>query len=167
MHTGGKEVEVRKHVRGVAHDTDVSKITLGGVPDRPGIAAAIFRPLADASISVDVIAQAASLGGITELSFTIGGSDLPKALPMMRRVAEEIHATALDTADTLAKVSIVGTGMQSAPGYAARMFSTLAQANVNIEMISTSDIRITCVIARERVEEAVRALHHAFELESD
>src|SRR5439155_428409 len=86
--------------------------------DRPGIAAAIFKPLADASISVDVIAQAASLGGITELSFTIGGSDLPKALPMMRQVAEEIHATALDTADTLAKVSIVGTGMQTALGQA-------------------------------------------------
>ncbi len=165
--TGGEEVEVRKHVRGVAHDMDVAKITLGGVPDRPGIAAAIFKPLADASINVDVIAQAASLEGITELSFTISRGDLPKALPMMKEVARQIGATALDTSDRLAKVSIVGTGMQSAPGYAARMFSALAQANINIDMISTSDIRITCVIDRERVEEAVRVLHRAFELDTD
>jgi aspartate kinase len=154
-------------VRGVAHDTDVAKITLGGVPDRPGIAAAIFQPLAEASISVDVIAQAASLAGFTEMSFTIGRGDLAKALPMMQQVREQIGATALDTSDALAKVSIVGTGMQSAPGYAARMFSALAREQVNIDMISTSDIRITCVVARDQVEQAVRALHMAFELDTD
>ena len=165
--SGGADMEVRKHVRGVAHDTDVAKITLGGVPDRPGIAAAVFNPLAEASISVDVIAQAASLEGLTEISFTLGQDDLGKALPMMERVAAEIGATGLDTSRELAKVSIVGTGMQSAPGYAARMFSALAKANVNIDMISTSDIRITCVVARDQIERAVRALHKAFELDTD
>jgi aspartate kinase len=160
-------VEIRKHVRGIAHDTDVAKITLGNVPDRPGIAAAIFQPLADAAISVDVIAQAASLEGFTEMSFTINRNDLPKALPMMQRVAREIGASTLDTSDTLAKVSIVGTGMQSAPGYAAQMFDALARAKVNIDMISTSDIRITCVVSQAEVEQAVRVLHHAFELDTE
>jgi aspartate kinase len=164
--TGGEEMEVRKHVRGVAHDTDVAKLTLGGVPDRPGIAAAVFKPLADASISVDVIAQTASLQGLTEISFTVGRADLSRALPMMQLVAGEIGAV-LDTSDQLAKVSIVGTGMQSAPGYAARMFGALAQADVNIDMISTSDIRITCVVARDQVERAVRALHRAFDLDTE
>jgi aspartate kinase len=160
-------MEIRKHVRGIAHDTDVARITLVGVPDRPGVAAAIFQPLSDAHISVDTIAQASGANGTTDLSFTVSRGVLAKALEVTRGIAPQIGAASVDPADNLAKVSIVGTGMQSAPGYAARMFRTLAEAGINIEIISTSDIRITCVMTRDRVEEAVRALHDAFELDRE
>jgi aspartate kinase len=160
-------MEVRKNVRGIAHDLDVARITLVRVPDRPGIAAAIFQPLAQAGISVDTIAQSSGADGTTDLSFTISGGDLQRALQITRAISPQIRAASIDTADDLAKVSIVGTGMQSAPGYAARMFGTLAEADININIISTSDIRITCVIPRERAEDAVRALHAAFELDRE
>jgi len=160
-------MEVRKNVRGIAHDTDVARITLVRVPDRPGVAAAIFEPLAAASVSVDTIAQSSGADGTTDLSFTISRSDLPRALEITQSVAPSIHAASVDTADDLAKVSIVGTGMQSAPGYAARMFGALARAGVNINIISTSDIRITCVVSRDHVEDAVRVLHTAFELDRE
>jgi aspartate kinase len=162
-----RPMEIRRNVRGIAHDTDVARITLVGVPDSPGIAAAIFQPLADAAVSVDTIAQSTGADGKTDLSFTVAGGALDQALAITRQVAPGIGAASVDSADDLAKVSIVGTGMQSAPGYAARMFSTLARAGINIEIISTSDIRITCVVARDRVEEAVRVLHQAFELDTD
>jgi aspartate kinase len=149
------------------HDLDVARITLVRVPDRPGIAASIFEPLAQAGISVDTIAQSSGADGTTDLSFTVSGGSLAPALEIIRSVAPRIQATSIDTADDLAKVSIVGTGMQSAPGYAARMFGALAQAGVNINIISTSDIRITCVVARERAEDAVRVLHAAFELDRE
>jgi aspartate kinase len=164
---GPMPMEIRKNVRGVAHDTDVARITLMRVPDRPGIAAAIFQPLADASISVDTIAQSSGADGMTDLSFTVTRGSLERSIQMTRAIARRIGAERVDTADDLAKVSIVGTGMQSAPGYAARMFGTLAEANINIAIISTSDIRITCVIPRDRVEDAVQALHTAFELDRD
>jgi aspartate kinase len=164
---GARPMEIRRNVRGIAHDTDVARITLVGVPDRPGVAAAIFQPLADAAVSVDTIAQSTGADGKTDLSFTVAGGALDPALAITRQVAPGIGAASVDSADDLAKVSIVGTGMQSAPGYAARMFSTLARADINIEIISTSDIRITCVVARDRVEEAVRVLHQAFELDTD
>jgi aspartate kinase len=160
-------MEVRKNVRGIAHDTDVARITLMRVPDRPGIAAAIFEPLAAASISVDTIAQSSGADGTTDLSFTISRGDLHRAVDITSSVAPSIQAAAVDTADDLAKVSIVGTGMQSAPGYAARMFGALARAGVNINIISTSDIRITCVVSRDHVEDAVRVLHTAFELDRE
>ena len=160
-------LEVRKHVRGIAHDTDVARITLMRVPDRPGIAAAIFEPLADANISVDTIAQSSGADGTTDLSFTVPRGSLSQAVSITDGVAPRIGASSVDAADNLAKVSIVGTGMQSAPGYAARMFGALASAGVNIEIISTSDIRITCVVPRDRVEDAVRVLHAAFELDRD
>jgi aspartate kinase len=160
-------MEVRKNVRGIAHDLDVARITLVRVPDRPGIAAAIFPPLAQAGISVDTIAQSSGADGTTDLSFTISGGDLPRALDITRSISPQIRATSIDTADDLAKVSIVGTGMQSAPGYAARMFGTLAAADININIISTSDIRITCVVPRQRAEDAVRVLHDAFELDRE
>ena len=160
-------MEVRKNVRGIAHDTDVARITLVRVPDRPGVAAAIFEPLAQAGISVDTIAQSSGADGTTDLSFTIPRSSLDRAVSLSRSIAPQIGAASIDTADNLAKVSIVGTGMQSAPGYAARMFGALARANINIEIISTSDIRITCVIPRDRAEDAVRALHAAFELDRE
>ena len=160
-------MEIRKNVRGIAHDTDVARVTLMRVPDRPGIAAAIFEPLSQASISVDTIAQSSGADGTTDLSFTISRGSLERAVEIMRGVAPQIRAASIDTADDLAKVSIVGTGMQSSPGYAARMFGTLAKAGVNINIISTSDIRITCVVSRDRVEDAVRVLHAAFELDRE
>ena len=160
-------MEVRKNVRGIAHDLDVARITLMRVPDHPGVAAAIFEPLAQAGISVDTIAQSSGADGTTDLSFTISGGSLERAVELTRSVAPQIGAASIDTADDLAKVSIVGTGMQSAPGYAARMFSTLARAGINITIISTSDIRITCVVPRARAEDAVRTLHAAFELDRE
>jgi len=164
---GSGHMEVRKNVRGIAHDTDVARVTVVSVPDQPGVAAAIFQPLADAGISVDTIAQSSGADGTTDISFTVSRSALEQALGLTRAVAPTIGATSVDPADDLAKVSIVGTGMQSAPGYAARMFAALAAARVNIEIISTSDIRITCVVPRDRAAEAVRVLHAAFELDRD
>jgi aspartate kinase len=160
-------MEIRKNVRGIAHDMDVARITLVRVPDRPGVAAAIFEPLAAANVSVDTIAQSSGADGTTDLSFTISRSGLDRAVELTRSIAGRIGAVSVDTADDLAKVSIVGTGMQSAPGYAARMFSTLASAGININIISTSDIRITCVVPRNRAEDAVRELHKAFELDRE
>ena len=162
---GGVSMEQRNKVRGIAHDTDVAKITVRGVPDRPGIAAAIFEPLAEHGISVDTIVQNASLEGLTDLTFTVSRGDLAKAMEFVEPVAREIGAAGCVADGTLGKVSVVGTGMQSAPGYAARMFRALFEAGINIEMISTSEIRITCIIKGEQVADAVRALHKAFQLE--
>ena len=160
-------MEIRRNVRGIAHDLDVARITLVRVPDRPGVAAAIFQPLADANISVDTIAQSSGADGMTDMSFTVSRGSLERAIEITRQVGPRIGAERIDPADDLAKVSIVGTGMQSAPGYAARMFGTLASAGINIEIISTSDIRITCVVPRDRAEDAVRVLHDAFELDRE
>jgi len=162
-----ENVEVRKNVRGIAHDTDVAKIRIQGVPDRPGVAAAIFAPLAQAGISVDTIVQNTSLDGKTDISFTVSQTDQDRAIEMVKRIVPQIGAERLDHSDGLAKVSIVGTGMQSAPGYAARMFETLSVAGVNIDMITTSDIRITCIIGSDSVSIAVNALHAAFELDRE
>ncbi len=163
----GVPVEIRRRVQGIAHDTDVAKISLAGVLDRPGIAHALFEPLAQAGINVDVIVQTASFEGVTDISFTVSGSDLARAVDLVRPIADDVGASKLDSAADLAKVSIVGTGIQSTPGYAARMFGILAEAGVNIEMITTSDIRITCVVRRPEVERAVRALHKGFELDKE
>ena len=161
----GQAMEIRNKVRGIAHDTNVAKITVVGVPDRPGIASALFRPLAEASISVDVIVQNASLEGVTDLSFTVARTDLPRALRLVEPVAATVGARKVVSATDLAKVSIVGTGIHSAPGYAMRMFQALAERGVNIEMITTSEIRITCIVGADRVVDAVQALHEAFRLE--
>jgi aspartate kinase len=163
----GESLEIRRRVQGIAHDTDVAKISLAGVLDRPGIAHSLFEPLAEAGINVDVIVQTASFEGVTDMSFTVSGGDLPRAVALVQPVAEQIGASKLDSAADLAKVSIVGTGIQSTPGYAARMFRILADAKINIEMIATSDIRITCVVARTDVERAVRVLHKGFELDKE
>ena len=159
-------MEIRKHVRGIAHDTDVAKITVLGVPDRPGIAHAIFAPLADAGVSVDVIVQTVNAQGNAEISFTVGRTDFNHALQIAEEVASQIGAN-VHSRRNLAKVSIVGTGLQSAPGYAARLFGVLAEYNVNIDTITTSDIRITCVIDEAAVPEAVRTLHATFELDRE
>jgi aspartate kinase len=162
---GGVNMESFKRVRGIPHDLDVAKITLRGVPDRPGIAANVFEPLAEAHVSVDVIVQNASAEGTTDLTFTVSKSDLSRAMAVIEPTAQQIGAREVATDDSVAKVSIVGTGIQSAPGFAARMFRCLADAGINIEMVSTSEIRITCIVAGDRVTDAVRALHTAFELE--
>jgi len=158
-------MEVRNKVRGIAHDTNVAKVTVVAVPDHPGIAAAIFEPLARANISVDTIVQNASIENITDLTFTVARNDLVKAMSIVEPVIKSIGSKRCVTDSTLAKVSIVGTGMQNTPGYAARMFRTLHEQGINIQLITTSEIRITCIISEDRVKDAVRALHKAFELE--
>jgi aspartate kinase len=163
---GGVSMEVRNKVRGIAHDLDVAKVTVVGVPDRPGIAAAIFEPLAAANISVDTIVQNASIDNITDLTFTVAKEQLGEVMKVIQPIAKEIGARECVSDATLGMVSIVGTGMQNMPGYAARMFSTLSKEGINIQLITTSEIRITCIIAEARVKDAVRALHRAFELDA-
>jgi aspartate kinase len=162
---GGVSMEVRNKVRGIAHDLDVAKVTVVGVPDRLGIAAAIFEPLAAANISVDTIVQNASIDNITDLTFTVVRGQLDEVMAVIRPIAQEIGARECISDAALGKVSIVGTGMLNMPGFAARMFSTLSEQGINIQLISTSEIRITCIIDEARVKDAVRALHRAFELD--
>jgi aspartate kinase len=162
---GGVDMEGFNRVRGIAHDLDVAKITIRHVPDRPGIAAEIFEPLARAHLSVDTIVQNASEEAMTDITFTLAKADLARALPHVQEIAAAIGAKDVVADERMGKVSIVGTGIQSAPGYAARMFRTLSEAGINIEIISTSEIRITCIVPEDRVADAVRALHTAFELE--
>ncbi len=162
---GGVSMEIRNKVRGIAHDVDVAKVTIVGVPDQPGIASAIFEPLAKANVSVDTIVQNASVNKITDVSFTVARSDLNKAMSIVKSVAASMKAKECASDATLGKVSIVGTGMLNAPGYAAMMFRTLYEHGINIQLITTSEIRITCIIAEGRVKDAVKALHKAFELE--
>ena len=158
-------MEVRNKVRSIAHDLNVAKITVVGVPDRPGIAAIIFEPLAKAGINVDTIVQNASSQGITDLTFTVAKSDLSKSMEVMEPIAKSIGAEKCLSDSKLGKVSIIGTGMQNTPGFAARMFRALSDKNINIQLITTSEIRITCIINEAEVKEAVRALHRAFEKE--
>ncbi len=157
--------EIRNQVSGIAADTNVAKITVRGVVDRPGNAARLFEPLAEANVSVDVIVQNASVEGETGMTFPVKNTDRPPALEVVEKVAQELGGGEVISAGNLAKISIVGTGMLDAPGYAAKMFRALADNNVNIEMITTSEIRITCIIAEDQVLNAARALHAAFELE--
>src|SRR6476660_8210763 len=158
-------VEQRNKVRGLAHDRNVAKVTLVEVPDQPGVAASVFRPLADAGINVDMIVQNIGHGGATDLSFTVSRVELAKVKRILDPIVRDLGFREMTTDSSVAKVSIVGAGIQNAPGYAARMFSALADAGVNIEMISTSEIRITTIIAEDALETAVKALHAAFELE--
>ena len=164
---GGVAMEVRNKVRGIAHDLDVAKVTLVGIPDRPGIAAAVFEPLAGAGISVDTIVQNASVENITDLTFTVAHGQLEAAMTVVRPIAQSIGARECVSDSQLGKVSIIGTGMQHAPGYAARMFDTLSKENINIQLITTSEIRITCIIEEARLTDAVAALHRAFELDKE
>ena len=157
-------MEVRKAVTGIAVDSNVAKITVRGVVDRPGVAAGLLKPLADGGVSVDVIVQNTSSDGTTDFTFTVGQASVVKAAQLIEDQSVIEYAEVITGSD-LAKVSIVGTGMENAPGYAARMFSTLSEAKVNIDMITTSEIRITTIIDREQVQKAVQSLHDAFELE--
>ncbi|HLA15613.1 MAG TPA: aspartate kinase, partial [Candidatus Limnocylindrales bacterium] len=159
-------VEQRNKVRGLAHDRNVAKVTLVEVPDRPGVAASVFEPLAEAGINVDMIVQNVGHRGATDLSFTVPAAQLATARRILDPLVRALGFRDMATDEDVAKVSIVGAGLHNAPGYAARMFRTLADAGVNIEMISTSEVRITCMIGEAHLERAVAALHTAFELES-
>ena len=153
-------------VSAVTDDTSEAKITVGGVPDRPGIAAHLFRALADRSINVDMIVQNTGANGLTDISFTVAMTDLDAARDACMTVKEEIGAAEVTTDDKIGRVTIVGAGMKSSPGITALMFETLSANGINIEMISTSSIRISCVVRADRVAEAVRYLHTAFGLDA-
>ena len=157
--------EIRNRVRGIATEKEVTKITVYSVIDRPGVAASLFKPLADADISVDVIVQNASVSGTTDLTFTVKSADLISAMDVVRAVSKDLGIKDVGHSTGLAKVSIVGTGMQDSPGYAAKMFSSLSESGINIEMITTSEIRITCLVKEEATADAAKALHEAFELD--
>ncbi|ACK42644.1 MULTISPECIES: aspartate kinase [Dictyoglomus] len=159
-----KEVESKQKVKGIAHNKNIAKITIIGVPDKPGIAHKIFAPLGEKSINVDDIVQNVSKEGITDLSFTVSERELNEALKVVQEVAKEIGAKKVLYDNNVGKVSIVGWGIQSTPGIAAKMFGILASEGINIEMITTSEIKITCIIRRDLVEKAVRALHDGFNL---
>ncbi len=162
---GGVAMEARNKVSGIVHDLNVAKVTVLGVPDKPGIASALFDSLANENISVDTIVQNASVNRVTDLTFTVAKSDLDKAMRVIEPVAKSIDAKGCVANAKLGKISIVGTGMQNTPGYAARMFRALYEKGINIELITTSEIRITCIIDESRVEDAIRALHQTFELD--
>jgi aspartate kinase len=152
-------------VRGVAYDRNEAKITVCGVPDVPGVAAKIFGRLDEKAIVVDLIVQNPSREGRTDLTFTVGKSDFLKAQDVVKAAVKDIGATGLETDDNIAKVSIVGVGMRNHSGVAARMFQALSAEGINIQMISTSEIKVSCVIHAKYTELAVRALHTAFGLD--
>ncbi len=152
-------------ISGVTHDTSEAKVTIAQVADRPGVAAAVFRALAEESVNVDMIVQNVSTAGHTDISFTVPKDDLHRALLAMEKVAHEIEASGVTHDTGIARVTLIGAGMKTNPGVAAKMFEVLAAEGVNIEMISTSSIRISCVVQARDVEKAVRVLHSAFELE--
>jgi len=158
-------MENRIKVTGIACTTNVAKITVRSVPDRPGVAAALFEPLSQSGISVDTIVQNTSEDRTTDISFTVSGTDLKSALAKVEELTKEIGAGALISEANLAAVSVVGSGMQHTPGYASRMFRVLADGNVNIDMITTSEIRISCIIREDQAQEAVRLLHRGFQLD--
>jgi aspartate kinase len=151
-------------VSGVTHDASEAKATILAVPDNPGVAARVFRALADAGVNIDMIVQNVSAHGTTDISFTLPKSDLAIAEPILQRLASDIGASAIDLDDEVAKVSLVGAGMKSHPGVAADMFEALAEAGINIEIISTSSIRVSCVVRATEVERAVRAVHDKFRM---
>ena len=160
-------MEQANKVRGIAHEDDIAKITVRGVPDKPGIAAHLFSPLAEASISVDTIVQNASVEKLTDMTFTVDRGDLERALRVVESLLPLIEAREVIADADFGSVSIVGTGMATSPGYAARMFQTLFEHGINIELISTSEIRITCIVRASQVADAVRALHDAFALDRE
>ena len=155
----------RVAVSGLSGDRNQAKITVIGVPDRPGIAARIFGSVAEADIIVDMIIQNVGQGSLTDVSFTVPRADVGKAVGLMQRVAKEIEAKSVEVTEAIAKVSLVGVGMRSHSGVAARMFEVLSGEGVNIMMISTSEIKISCVIEEKYLELAMRSLHSAFGLD--
>jgi aspartate kinase len=162
-----KELMEQPIISGIAHDTSEAKVTISGVPDRPGIAARVFRPLADAGVNIDMIVQNVSEAGHTDISFTVPTTDLPRAEPILAETARAVGARGFSADTAIAKVSLVGAGMKTHPGVAADMFDALADAGINIEIISTSSIRISCVVRATDVERAVRVVHDRFRLSDD
>ncbi len=154
-------------VSGVMYDKDQSKITIKGVPDQPGIAANIFNALAEASISVDMIIQNVSAEGHTDISFTLATTNLNEAMPIMQKKGKEVQAESVSSDSNISKISVVGAGMRSHSGVAARIFSTLSKEGINMMMISTSEIRVSCIIDTKSTEQAVRALHDEFKLDEE
>jgi aspartate kinase len=156
-------------ITGVAHDRSQAKITVVGVPDKPGEAAAIFRAVAEAQINIDMIVQnvSAAATSLTDISFTLPAGEGQTAMTALSRLQESVGFESLLYDDSVGKVSIVGAGMSSSPGISARFFEALSEAGVNIEMISTSEIRVSVVVAETQVEAAVNAAHAAFDLGSD
>jgi aspartate kinase len=154
-------------ISGVPHDTSEAKVTLVRVPDQPGIAARIMRAIAHHGVNVDMIVQNVSHDGLTDISFTVPKTDLSQALVVLEKVRDEVGAGEVVADQGIAKVSLVGAGMRSSPGVAAAMFEALAEAGINIEMISTSTIRISCVIRASEVATAVRAIHDRFRLSQE
>ncbi len=150
-------------ISGVTHDTSEAKISIIGVPDRPGVAARVFRALAGAGVNIDMIVQNVSQNGEATISFTLPKTDLQVAEPILEGVAAEIGAGRIEHDPEIAKVSLIGAGMKSHPGVAADMFDALAEAGINIEIISTSSIRVSCVVRASQVEDAVRAVHARFQ----
>jgi aspartate kinase len=151
-------------VTAVTHDVSEAKVTVTGVPDRPGLAGRLFRALADRNVNVDMIVQNTSLHGTTDISFTVPGYDLAVSTEVCNSLVSELEASGVNSDADVARVSLVGAGMKTHPGVTALTFETLAAAGINIEMISTSSIRISCLIRADAAEEAVRALHAAFDL---
>jgi aspartate kinase len=152
-------------VSGIAYDKNEAKITLVKIPDKPGIAAKLFKPLTDANINVDMIVQNISTEGNTDLTFTVAKSDFKRAMEIIKDIAKEVNAQNVVSDQSIAKISIIGAGMRSHAGIAQKMFSSLAKENINIQMISTSEIKISCVIEAKYTELAVRVLHEAFGLD--
>lgn len=152
-------------IAGVTGDRNQAKITVIGVPDKPGIAARIFGPVAEAHINVDMIIQNMSQAALTDLSFTVPRADLKKAVPLIQAVAKDIDAKSVSVTEAIAKVSLIGVGMRSHSGVAAKTFEVLSREGINIMMISTSEIKISCVIEEKYLELAMRSLHSAFDLD--
>ncbi|MBM2837565.1 MAG: aspartate kinase [Deltaproteobacteria bacterium] len=151
-------------VSGVAYDKNEAKITVVGIPDRPGIASKLFTPISEANINVDMIVQNISAEGHTDLTFTVPKSDFKKALEIVKKIAKDIEARNVIADENIAKVSVIGVGMRSHSGIAARMFDLLSKEGINIMMISTSEIKVSCVIDTKYTELAVRVLHDGFGL---
>ncbi len=151
-------------IRGVAVDKKQAKVTVAGVPDKPGVAAKVFKTIADAHINIDVIVQNVSAQGHTDISFTVGDTDAAKAVKVLQPVVAEVGASGVTSTGDIAKVSVVGIGMRSHPGVAAKMFEALAAAGINIGMISTSEIKISVIINLADADKAARAIHDAFGL---
>jgi aspartate kinase len=158
------KMERQRIVSGIAHDKNVARIALFDVPDRPGIASLIFTRLAEEKINVDMVIQSAMRDNINDIAFTIDRNEVPKARSVVSEIVIKIGASGMSCDTDVAKVSIVGAGMQSNPGVAAAMFDALARENINIHMISTSEIKISCIINEEQIDAAVRALHKMFDL---
>jgi aspartate kinase len=154
-------------VSGVAHDTSEAKVTIRGVPDRPGVAGRTFRPLADAGINIDMIVQNTSVAGHADISFTLPENELQRAAPILDQLARDIGAEGWTPEGDIAKVSVIGAGMKSNPGVAAAIFEALADEGINIEIISTSSIRVSCVVPATEVERAVNVIHERLRLAED